>query len=423
MPSWLVVGTQKGGTSSLHYMLKSNWHADIHINQGEKEIHYFSFDDNYAKGATVYQQRWDGPNATLGVCTGYRKRGEISATYLDYPKAAERAFALVPQAKIVLLLREPISRLVSSFNMRWQIEICGKLTWTRPDCFRGVTSREVIRENAVGPFQRAAALKVWTKCADGKVLKPECLRADFLAKLRNRSLTEMGTIDDCARRMPAEPLTTCLGYRTLSQKKLYKAMEDHAYIYRSIYVEHLQSWLRFYPPSQLLVLPSESLFADATRAAAMAAFATFLGLPATGVAVDPKVLSAPSPAATDGSPHENGRAYVVGEAPEDLAAPLRAWLCPKNRLLDKLLARHQLTANELRELSDDGTSSNLEPAAAAVEEDQSSQVRSGEGRTGRGRSLAADDKGSDAQASGGLPWLSRALAECTMTSMSKQRKQ
>ena len=61
--------------------------------------------------------------------------------------------------------------------------------------------------------------------------------------------------------MPAEPLTTCLGYRTLSQKKLYKAMEDHAYIYRSIYVEHLQSWLRFYPPSQLLVLPSESLFA------------------------------------------------------------------------------------------------------------------------------------------------------------------
>jgi len=105
----------------------------------------------------------------------------------------------------------------------------------------------------------------------------------------------MGTIDDCARRMPAEPLTTCLGYRTLSQKKLYKAMEDHAYVYRSIYVEHLQSWLRFYPPSQLLVLPSESLFADATRAAAMAAFATFLGLPATGVAVDPKVLSRPRP--------------------------------------------------------------------------------------------------------------------------------
>ena len=61
-------------------------------------------------------------------------RGEISATYLDYPRAAERAAALLPHAKIVVLLREPVSRVVSSFNMRWQIEVCGKLTWTRPNC-------------------------------------------------------------------------------------------------------------------------------------------------------------------------------------------------------------------------------------------------------------------------------------------------
>ena len=87
-------------------------------------------------------------------------RGEVSATYLDYPRAAERAAALLPAARIVILLREPVSRVVSSFNMRWQIEVCGKLTWTRPDCYRGVTSREAVRENAVGPFQRAAALKV-----------------------------------------------------------------------------------------------------------------------------------------------------------------------------------------------------------------------------------------------------------------------
>jgi hypothetical protein len=44
--------------------------------------------------------------------------------------------------------------------MRWQIEVCGKLTWTRPDCHAAVSSRETIRDNSVGPFQRAAALKV-----------------------------------------------------------------------------------------------------------------------------------------------------------------------------------------------------------------------------------------------------------------------
>ena len=167
MPGFLVVGTQKGGTSSLHYMLKSGWHAGVSINEGEKEIHYFSFDDNYAKGATVYQQRWDGPDAVLGECPSApagEVRAEISATYLDYPKAAERVAALVPACRIVALLREPVGRLVSSFNMRWQVEVCGKLTWTRPDCHLGLSSRAMVRDNAVGPFQKAAALKVWSRC-------------------------------------------------------------------------------------------------------------------------------------------------------------------------------------------------------------------------------------------------------------------
>ena len=54
----------------------------------------------------------------------------MSATYLDYPKAAERAAQLLPSAKVVILLREPTSRLVSSFNMKWQVHICAKLLAT-----------------------------------------------------------------------------------------------------------------------------------------------------------------------------------------------------------------------------------------------------------------------------------------------------
>ena len=377
MPKFLVVGTQKGGTSSLHYMLKSGWHKGIAINEGEKEIHYFSFDDNYAKGPTSYQQRWDGPGAVLGTCAaaGGKLRGEISATYLDYPKAAERAAALVPAAKIIILLREPVSRVVSSFNMRWQIEVCGKLTWTRPDCYRAVTSRDVVRDNAVGPFQKMAALKVWGKCADSQshTLNVDCLRLDFLAKLRNRTRTEMGAMDECARRQPSEPLGACLGYRTLSQKKLYKALEDHAFLYRTVYAEHLQGWLRYYPPAQLLVFSSEALFGDASRLEAMGMLARFLELPESGPQVDQRVLSSPSPAATDGSPHENGRTYVVDEAPEDVAAPLRAWLCPKNQLLARLLERHRLMLP-----SDERT-----------------------------RRLAGRDGGTER-----MPWLTEALKEC-----------
>ena len=100
LPNFLVIGTQKGGTSSLHFLLKSGWHDGIQVNNGEKEIHYFSWDDNFRKGPLAYQQRFDGSGERLGECTGERVRGEVSATYLDYPKAAERAAQLLPDAKI-----------------------------------------------------------------------------------------------------------------------------------------------------------------------------------------------------------------------------------------------------------------------------------------------------------------------------------
>lgn len=96
------------------------------MNNGEKEIHYFSWDDQFRKGPLVYQQRFDGSGERLGECKADGKvRGEVSATYLDYPKAAERAAQLLPSARIVVLLREPVSRLVSSFNMKWQVSNTG----------------------------------------------------------------------------------------------------------------------------------------------------------------------------------------------------------------------------------------------------------------------------------------------------------
>ena len=247
--------------------------------------YFFSFDDVWAKGATTYQQRWDGADAKLGEClaSADRVRGEVSASYLDYPKAAERAAQLLPSAKIVVLLREPVSRLVSSFNMKWQVETCGKLTWTRRDCHLGITSRAIVRDNAVGPFQKNAALKVWSKCnRNEKSLDESCLRDDYVAKLRNRTNAEIKELKECHRTMPTESLGKCLGVNILAQRKLYKKMEDAAFVYRSMYHEHLQHWLKFYAPAQLLVLASESFFEPTTIKPTMQRFARFLGLADAG---------------------------------------------------------------------------------------------------------------------------------------------
>ena len=81
-------------------------------------------------------------------------------------------------------------------------------------------------DESTGPDPDSAALKVWSKCASGNALQIECLRADFLAKLRNRTRVEMSAIDECGRRAPSEALASCLGYRTLSQKKLCVIASD-----------------------------------------------------------------------------------------------------------------------------------------------------------------------------------------------------
>ena len=159
-------------------------------------------------------------------------------------------------------------------------------------------------------------------------LQLDCLRADFVAKLRNRTRTEMAEMDACARTAPTEPLGTCLKLGILGQRKLYKRMEDHAFIYRSIYHEHLQQWLRFYPATQMLVLPSEAFFSPATIRPTMGRIARFLGLPDSGPAVMDRVLFSGSPASTDSAPHENGRAYVA-DTPEDVNMSVRSWLCPR----------------------------------------------------------------------------------------------
>ena len=218
----------------------------------------------------------------------------------------------------------------------------------RRDCHLGITSRAIVRDNAVGPFQKNAALKVWSKCnKNEKSLDESCLRDDYVAKLRNRTNAEIKELKECHRTMPTESLGKCLGVNILAQRKLYKKMEDAAFVYRSMYHEHLQHWLKFYAPAQLLVLASESFFEPTTIKPTMQRFARFLGLADAGTMVDDKLLTSASPASTANTPHENGRVYIA-ETPPDVAASLRAFLCPKTKLLAELLSRHRLAnATEL----------------------------------------------------------------------------
>jgi hypothetical protein len=78
------------------------------------------------------------------------RRSSISGPASHSPSALGTPLLSSPSPPPLTLLLPP----------RLQIEVCGRLTWTRRDCFKGVTSRGRIKEHAVGPFQQASALKV-----------------------------------------------------------------------------------------------------------------------------------------------------------------------------------------------------------------------------------------------------------------------
>ena len=104
LPDFLVIGAQKAGTTALYAFLRR--HPGI-TGPPWKEVSYF--DRQYARGPAWY--RGNFPLRSRG-----RLVGEASPSYLFHPDAPARAAALVPQARLVALLRDPVERAYSHYQ-------------------------------------------------------------------------------------------------------------------------------------------------------------------------------------------------------------------------------------------------------------------------------------------------------------------
>jgi len=111
-PSFIIIGAQKSGTSSLHYYLDQ--HPDIKGSQ-PKEIHYFDKWINYGYSLRWYENHFKS--------FGIRKKlfFESSPNYIYYETAAKKISELYPNIKLILILRNPIDRAFSAWNMYKQM--------------------------------------------------------------------------------------------------------------------------------------------------------------------------------------------------------------------------------------------------------------------------------------------------------------
>lgn len=109
-PGFLIVGAQKCGTTALRSYLSK--HPRI-IPASKKEIHFFDLDVAYNRGMAWYHGHFPLPHRlTQGAITF-----EATPSYLFSPGAPERIFSYDSQMRLIVLLRNPVDRAYSAWNM------------------------------------------------------------------------------------------------------------------------------------------------------------------------------------------------------------------------------------------------------------------------------------------------------------------
>jgi len=118
LPDFLLIGAQKAGTTSLYAYLVA--HPDVRP-AGRKEVHYFDlgFRPGAERGERWYRSMFP-LRARLAFERTARGRpvvtGEASPYYLFHPLAPRRAAALVPRARLLVLVRDPVERAWSHYR-------------------------------------------------------------------------------------------------------------------------------------------------------------------------------------------------------------------------------------------------------------------------------------------------------------------
>lgn len=108
----VVPGFPKSGTSSLHSYL--NQHPEICMSS-PKESHYFAVASKWELGENYH-------NSLFGHCVEqHRYYGESSTIYCICEKSAERIKQHLDAPKVILLLRDPVERLVSHYNWLFKL--------------------------------------------------------------------------------------------------------------------------------------------------------------------------------------------------------------------------------------------------------------------------------------------------------------
>jgi len=119
LPTFIVVGELKAGTTSLYHYLKE--HPQVFM-PGLKEPRFFAFDPNNAehrkKVPSVFPiTSFDDYIKLFEDARGALAIGEASPNYIHNSSSAARIRHYLPLVKIIAIIRNPVDRLISEYTM------------------------------------------------------------------------------------------------------------------------------------------------------------------------------------------------------------------------------------------------------------------------------------------------------------------
>ena len=191
LPNFLIIGAAKGGTSSLYdYLIQ---HPNV-FSCIIKEPNYFSM--YFDRSAEWYRSFFPFSFSKYYFEKIKKKKfvtGEASTEYYWHPHAPKRAQQIVPNAKIIFLLRNPADRAFSHYQM--------------------------------------------------------CCRAGI----------EQLSFEEAIKR---EEERTSEEYQKMLKDEYYFSAKfsSYAYIRKSIYIDFIQNWMKYFPKEQFMFIKSESFF-------------------------------------------------------------------------------------------------------------------------------------------------------------------
>jgi hypothetical protein len=118
LPNFLIIGAQKAGTTWLANLLGR--HPEVFI--PPREIHYFNIEENFRKGLAWYERHFEeaGGRKAIGEKTPnyfwVTESTHSARTGTHVPHVHHRLHEALPDAKIIVLLRDPVQRAISAIN-------------------------------------------------------------------------------------------------------------------------------------------------------------------------------------------------------------------------------------------------------------------------------------------------------------------